>query len=83
MREKAKQIQNTLGQEHITLERHGITLTMSGNMEVEILKLNSELDAETQAKYVKELLNDAMKKVQRVMAEKMKSMGNLNIPGLS
>ncbi len=83
MRDKAKQIQGALAEEHVTLERHGISITMNGNMEVETLTLNAELDAATQAKYAKELINDAMKKVQRLMAEKMRSMGNLNIPGLS
>ncbi|MDD5043249.1 MAG: YbaB/EbfC family nucleoid-associated protein [Patescibacteria group bacterium] len=85
LRDQAKKIQNGLAEEHVTLENHGINLTMNGNMEVELIKLNPGLDIESQEKYLRELLNNATKKVQRVMAEKMKNMGglgNFNIPGM-
>ena len=85
LRSQAKTIQNKLSEEHVTLEKNGIALTMNGNMEIETLKLNPELSIENQEKYIKDLINEGTKKVQRVMAEKMRDMGgldNLNIPGM-
>lgn len=85
LRDRAKTVKNILAQEHITLERNGITITMNGNMEIETLKLNPELPNEKQEEQIKELINEAIGKVQRIMAEKMRQMGgldNLNIPGM-
>ncbi len=82
LRDQAKQIKDTLGQEHVTLERSGITLTLNGNLEAELVKLNPELDAEKQAEIIKDLFNEAVKKVQRLMAEKMRGMEGLDIPGM-
>ena len=82
LRDKAKTLQNTLGQEHITLERNGITITLNGNLEVETVKLNPELNAEKQAEILKDLFNEAVKKIQRVMAEKMRGMEGFNLPGM-
>jgi len=82
LRDKAKTLQNTLGQEHITLERNGITITLNGNLEVETVKLNPELNAEKQTEILKDLFNEAVKKIQRVMAEKMRGMEGFNLPGM-
>ena len=85
LRNQAKTIQGKLAEEHITLEKNGLIITMNGNMEIETLKLNPELSSENQEKYLKDLINEATKKVQRVMAEKMREMGGLdglNIPGM-
>lgn len=82
LRGQAKQLQNTLAEEHVSLERHGINLTVNGNLEIENINLNPELEPEKQAEYLKEIINEAIQKVQKIMAEKMRGMGGLNLPGI-
>jgi DNA-binding protein YbaB len=80
LRSQAKTMQNMLAQETVTVEKDGVKLTMNGNMEVTSLefpegKPSSELSAPAASAF-----NAAIKKVQRIMAEKMRSMGGF--PGM-
>lgn len=90
MRSQAKQLQNTLGQESITANAAGgkITLTMDGNLNLTALAIDDELMSPDKKdkliSSIKEAHGDAMKKIQRIMAMKMKEMGGLpQIPGLN
>ncbi len=85
LRQQAKQIQNSLSQEHIeTSAAWGkIKVAMNGNQEVEkvtidpeILKLENKSNLENG---IKEAINDAVKKVQKIMAGKIRE-GNIKIP---
>jgi DNA-binding protein YbaB len=88
LRAKAKNLQSTLGKESITVNHSGVALTMDGNLTLSHLTIDSDLlspDKKTRLEQaVKDAHADALKKMQRVMAMKMKEMGGLpQIPGLS
>jgi DNA-binding protein YbaB len=81
LRDKAKTIQNALAEEKITGDRHGIKISLNGNMEVSSVVLEKEMTKVELEKNLPDAINDAIKKAQRVMAEKMRSMGGL--PGMN
>jgi len=69
-----KDLQDKLTEEKAEVEKSGIKVVVNGKMEVEEIKLNSELNKEEQEKIIKECLNEAMKKIQIVAAKKMSQM---------
>lgn len=87
LREQAKNLQNQLAQESVTIEKHGVILIMDGNQKITKLDINAELLTPERKERLENLLmevhDEAIKKVQRLMAEKVRSSGNFNIPGLS
>jgi len=74
-------MQNALAGESVSLEKSGIKLTMNGNMEITSLEITEEMPKEKIASIMKDLYNDAIKQIQKIMAKKMQEMGG--IPGLS
>jgi DNA-binding protein YbaB len=80
LRDQAKTIQSALAGETIISDRHGIKITMDGNMNVKEVILEKEMSKEEMEKHLPDAMNDAIKKTQKVLAEKMRSMGGL--PGL-
>ena len=90
LRSQAKQMQGALAQESVTVRAGGdkVVLTMDGNLKLTALSIDDELMSvdkkDKLQNAIKEAHADAMKKMQRIMALKMKEMGGLpNIPGLS
>ena len=87
LKTQAKTLQNQLAQESVTVGQHGVSLTMDGNQSITKLDINAELltpDRKNRLEEtIKNLQNEAIKKVQRIMAEKMRASGNFNIPGLN
>lgn len=90
IRDQAKHLQDMLGKESVNVTAAGnkISLTMDGNLALTALVIDDELLApdkkEKLQSGIKEAHADALKKMQRIMATKMKEMGGLpNIPGLS
>jgi len=88
LRQQAKSIQGLLANEHVetSAARNKVKVKMSGNQEVEQIEIDSEFltpahktDLE---KAIKEAVNEANKKVQKIMAEKVRQQGGFNIPGL-
>ncbi len=88
MRSQAKDMQSKLAEESVTVKSNGVELTMDGNLAVD--KVN--IDTELLSVYKKEKLEnafisahkDALKKIQRIMAMKMKEMGGMpNMPGMN
>ena len=55
---------------------------MNGNMEVLSIKITKDLSKEEMANTCKDVVNDAVKKTQRLMAQKMQDMGGLANLGL-
>ena len=55
-------------------EKNGVKIVVNGKMQVEEVKLNSALSQEQQEQIIKECINDAMKKLQTIMASKMSGM---------
>ena len=76
LRSQAKSMQNTLAQETITAEKHGITIIMDGNMEITKITVSDNAKANLNDN-LKEAFNEAIKKTQKVMAKKMQEMGGL------
>ena len=83
-------MQGALAQESVTVRAAGdkVVMTMDGNLKLTGLSIDDELlSAGKKAKLqdaIKDAHAEAMKKMQRIMALKMKEMGGLpNIPGLS
>lgn len=82
LRSQAKELQATLAQEKVTNEKKGVSITMNGNLEIEQLSIDESLSKADVEKTVQSLVNDTIKKAQRVMATKMQSMGGFNFPGM-
>jgi len=90
LRSQAKQLQGALSKESVTVRAAGdkVILTMDGNLKLTGLSIDNELLAADKKANLQDAIKDAhaeaMKKMQRIMALKMKEMGGLpNIPGLS
>jgi len=87
LRSQASQIKAELSQE--TVEGSGawgkVKITIDGNQEIKKVEIDPELltDKNKLEAAVQDAANDAIKKVQRVMAQKMSQLGGLNFPGLS
>ncbi|MFA5130942.1 MAG: YbaB/EbfC family nucleoid-associated protein [Patescibacteria group bacterium] len=81
LRSQAKTMQNALAQESITEEKNGVKVVLNGNMEITSLSLNESLSKSAQEDTLKNCLNDALKRAQRLMAKKLQDMGG--IPGLN
>jgi len=89
LRHQAKNLQNQLKDEHVEVSAAWgkVKIKMNGNQEVEEVSIDPDLltpgkkaDLE---KGVKEAINDANHKVQKIMADKVRKSGGLNIPGLT
>jgi DNA-binding protein YbaB len=81
LRSQAKTMQDALAEETITEEKNGVKVSLNGNLEVIEVNLNEELKKADSEKAVKESMNGAIKKAQKIMAKKMQDMGGF--PGLS
>jgi len=80
LRSQAKTMQNALAQESTTVEKNGVKIVMNGNMEITSLSVNDGLTKNSLEETLTNCFNDAIKKTQRLMAQKMQEMGGL--PGL-
>jgi DNA-binding protein YbaB len=77
LRSQAKVMQNALAQETITVEKAGITIAMNGNMEIIKITINESMAKESLEGMLADCLNEAIKKTQRLMAQKMQEMGGI------
>jgi nucleoid-associated protein EbfC len=86
LRDQARQMKEMLSQETVQAEAAGgkVSMVMDGNQEVLAVTISPELiqaeRKEELEKAVKEVTNDAVKKSQRAMAQKVQGMGGLNLP---
>lgn len=76
---KLQEIQNALKNEKVSHDKNGVQIIINGKLEVESVILNPSLSIEDQSKAVKDCINEAMKKVQMVVAKKMQSMGGFGM----
>ena len=70
MRQQAQALQKELEKIVTTLEKGGWTVSVSGDQKIRYIKKDGE-----DLKELVELINDAMKKVQKESAKKMMEMG--------
>ncbi len=88
LRSQAKKLQDSLSDESVTIREAGdkVVLTMDGNLKMVGLAIDDELltpdKKEKLQSAIKSAQNDALKKMQKVMASKMQEMGGLNFPGM-
>lgn len=72
--QQLKELKDSLEKERIETEREGIKVVINGRMEIEEIRLNPALDQKNQEMILKECINDLMKKLQRMAAQKMMNM---------
>ena len=80
LRSQAKTMQDMLAEESVTVEKSGVKIVMNGNMEVISISIEEGLAKDSLEGIMKDSINEAVKKTQRIMAQKMQEMGGL--PGL-
>lgn len=80
LRDKAKTMQSALAEETITQEKNGVSISLNGNLEIIKISLAENLSKQQQEEALKSCLNEAIKKAQKIMAQKLQSMGGF--PGL-
>ncbi len=90
LRNKAKTLQNELATETATGSAAWgkVKIKMDGNQKIQSVEIDPEFLNSNQKKQlenaIKEAFEDAIKKIQRIMVNKMKNMpGGLDIPGLN
>lgn len=87
LRDQAKTLKGQLEQKtvHVTTKGGKISMVMDGNQDIVALDIDSSLLSPDKKKDVeegvKEAFADAVKKVQRVMVETMRSSG-MQLPGM-
>lgn len=69
-----RQIQKTLEAETLSYEKHNIHVTIDGKMTIKELTLDPARSPKDQEKAVRECINEAMQKMQQLMAQKMAGM---------
>jgi len=86
LRSQAKQMQSALADESTTINEGGVSLTMDGNLGISGLAIDDDLmtvaNKEKLQNKIKSAHKSALKKMQRVMANKMQDMGGLDLPGM-
>ena len=70
-----KKMQDSFKKEKLTIEKRGVSVTINGNMEIEEVKLNSELSLEDQQNLVKECFNEAKENIQKTLAKSLMDAG--------
>lgn len=78
MRDQAKAMQDTLTQVIVTGESRGVKITMDGTQNVQSVEIADGLDKATIEQGVKAAFAEAVKKLQKELAGKMKDMGGLD-----
>lgn len=74
LRNQAKNIQNTLSQQQIEIDKNGIKLVMDGNQNIISLTIDPNLNTQQIESIIPAVVNEAIKKVQRTMVETMKGL---------
>ncbi len=72
MRDQAMQIQKQLQSEEVTVQKHGVTIVVTGDQKIKSLISNDRSDDD-----IKDAINEAIKKSQEVAAKKLQQMGGL------
>ncbi|MCM8832576.1 MAG: hypothetical protein NC816_01440 [Candidatus Omnitrophica bacterium] len=66
-----KQLNDLVSSESVVVEKDGIRIKINGKMELEEIILNPSLDVLKQQKILKELFNEAVRKVQIILMNKL------------
>jgi len=71
---KLSRLRDSIKKEKTEVENKGVKVVINGNMQVEDIQLNEELDQKEQEKVLKNSINEGIKKMQQKFAEKMQEM---------
>lgn len=66
-----KDLQSAIGQERVEVEREGVKIVITGKLEIESVQINPALDKEKQEKILKDCFNEAVKKINLCVVQKM------------
>ncbi len=66
-----KELQVSLKKERVEVERLGVQVIINGGLEVEEITINPSLSKEEQEKLLVDSINEAIKKIQVIAAQKM------------
>lgn len=80
LRSQAKTMQNVLSKELITIDKSGVKVIINGNMEIMEINITDDINKKSLENIIKDNINEAIKKIQKIMARKMQEMGGF--PGL-
>lgn len=69
MRDQAMQIQKQLQAEEINVDKHGVSIVITGDQKIKSMTTNGKSDND-----IKEAVNEAIKKSQEVAAKKLSTM---------
>lgn len=78
LRNQAKELQGALGNESISAEYDGVIVAVNPSFEVTDVKIEKDLTKEQLAKAFQKATNEAVKKTQKVVAQKIQAMGGLS-----
>jgi len=70
-----KKMQDSFKKEKLTIEKRGVSVTINGNMEIEEVKLNPELEIEDQQNLIRQCFNEAKEEIQKTLAKSLMSAG--------
>ncbi len=82
LRSQAKTMQNALAGESVTAEKGGVKITMDGNMDVKSVVIADGMTKAQIEVATRDAINETVKQIQKVIAQKMQSMGGLGNFGL-
>ncbi len=69
-----KSLQDSIKQEKVEVIKEGVRIVLRGDFSIEEINLNPDLAIEKQQEILKECLNDGMKKVQMLAAQKLSGL---------
>ena len=75
MRDQAKTMQKVLADVMVVGTGHGVMITMDGNQQIHGVQIDDGMEKSKIEQGVKEAFTDAVKKMQKEMANKMKDLG--------
>lgn len=78
MRDQAKVMQDALSQVIVVGESHGVKITMDGTQNVKSVEIADGMEKTAIEQAVKAAFTEAVKKLQKELAGKMKDMGGLD-----
>ena len=71
-------MQNALAQETVEYEKNGVKIIMNGNMEITKLTINTDIQKDRLENILTEVINETIKRAQKLMAKKVQEMGGIN-----
>lgn len=74
---KLKDLKSNLSKEKETCEKGGVKVVVNGQMKVESIDIDSEVDEKKAQELVKECTNEALQSVQKKAAKMMQGKGGL------